>query len=683
MPEATRTCSKCGREIANTSPQGLCPRCLLGRGLLSEVEDDFHDGAQQIGDYDLIEPIARGGMGIVYRARQRTLNRTVALKLISGGELAGDDFVERFRIEAEAAASLDHPNIVPIYEVGEDDGRHFFSMKLVEGGNLADQLSRQDCASAAKLISKLARAVHYAHQRGILHRDIKPNNVLLDTNCEPLLTDFGLAKLVERETQITRTLAVLGTPSYISPEQASGNVSQLTTGADVYGLGAVLYELLTGAPPFAGGTTMATIRQVLEKEPERPSRRNAAVDRDLETICLKCLEKEPARRYSSAEALAEDLERWSRHEPINARPVTAIERTAKWIRRHPAYSTMIAVIALALATVIAVLNISRTRVTAALDISEKQKAQIKQQQNELSARRRATVKQLSRALFLQGVQHAEANQTGPALAYWAHALRLDTNNSAAASRIFHTLARRLFAQPVFPPMEHEDFANSARFSPDGSRLAVASRGNKSQAWLRDAKTGRLLHAWPLGMPGALVRFTADGKRFGTAAGILGHGGGVVRVWDAFLGQPVGPEIKLPIDGASEILFSPNGDSLAVLSRNSVFVFDGDGSNQRFVLGGDATGLLFDAIWSLDSKMLLVGAHDAIRWFDAKTGSLLQKRNTSAPVYEMAASPDHRFIAFSYYDFVSVEETESGKVLANFRDVPSLKNLSFSSDGGTS
>src|SRR6185369_2161924 len=214
-------------------------------------------------------------MGIVFKARQTQINRVVALKVMAAGQFASPDFLERFRIEAEAVASLDDPHIVPIYEVGECEGQPFFSMRFVEGGSLAQRISKGKIPlsnrEVVELLSKLARAVPHAHQRGILHRDIKPGNILLDAKGEPHLTDFGLAKLVAKDSTLTRTMAMLGTPSYMSPEQARGEAKQLTTAVDVYGLGAVFYELLTGRPPFAGGTTMETVRQVLEKEPRRPS----------------------------------------------------------------------------------------------------------------------------------------------------------------------------------------------------------------------------------------------------------------------------------------------------------------------------------------------------------------------------------------------------------------------------
>ena len=348
---------------------------------------------ESIGDgtYELLEEIARGGMGIVYRARQTRLNRVVALKAIAAGQFASPDFVERFRVEAETVARLDHPNIVPIYEVGEWEGQPFFSMKFVEGGSLSQRISNLKSGisnrEAAELLVKLARAVHYAHQRGILHRDIKPGNVLLDAQGEPHLTDFGLAKLVEKDSTLTRTMAMMGTPSYMSPEQARGDAKQLTTAVDVYGLGAIFYELLTGRPPFAGGTTMETVRQVLDKEPARPSSIKPGMNRDLETISLKCLAKEPSRRYESAEALAADLERWLRHEPIVARPVAGLERFAKWVRRRPLAA------ALSTITLIAVAASVATLIRANINIRAAQSREVKLRQvaenQEAIARQRA------------------------------------------------------------------------------------------------------------------------------------------------------------------------------------------------------------------------------------------------------------------------------------------------------
>jgi serine/threonine protein kinase/tetratricopeptide (TPR) repeat protein len=302
---------------------------------------------RDFGDYELLEEIGRGGQGVVYRARQKSLNRTVALKVIGLGRWATEAHLKRFRREAEAAARLDHPCIVPIHEVGERDGFCYFSMNLVEGeqldevvGSVTADSSCGECEPlplrrAVELVAKLARAVHYAHEHGILHRDIKPGNILLDANGEPHLTDFGLARLMEGDSTITGTREVLGTPSYIAPEQAVGETRPLTGATDVYGLGTVLYQLLTGRPPFVGGTTYETVRLVLETNPQRPRLWNSKIDRELETICLKCLEKDPQLRYHSALALAEDLEHWLRREPIEAKRAGFVAHRRKWVQRNP------------------------------------------------------------------------------------------------------------------------------------------------------------------------------------------------------------------------------------------------------------------------------------------------------------------------------------------------------------
>src|SRR5436189_5403141 len=361
MTTVARLCPRCGVEIPADAPEGGCPGCLLenGLGLLGNEEEAapnlkrtqhvttmerFVEILGELGDYELLEEIGRGGQGVGDRDHQKSLNRTVALKVIGLGQWASKAHLKRFRREAEAAASLDHPSIVPIYEVGEREGACYFSMKFVEGGQLDEVVKRAPMSirQAAELIAKVARTVHYAHEHGILHRDIKPGNILLDGKGEPHLTDFGLARLVETESTMTRTLDVLGTPSYMAPEQAMGNNAAVSSVTDIYGLGAVLYQLLTGQPPFAGGATYETIKLLLDTEPRLPRLLNPKIDRDLSTICLKCLEKDPKRRYSSALALAEDLERWLRHEPIQARHTGVFARGGKWVRRNPTSALLVA-----------------------------------------------------------------------------------------------------------------------------------------------------------------------------------------------------------------------------------------------------------------------------------------------------------------------------------------------------
>ncbi len=296
--------------------------------------------------YELVDEIARGGMGVVYRARQASPARTVALKMILDSALATEEDVARFQAEAEAAAGIDHPNIVPIYEVGERDGRHFFTMKLIEGGSLGGRLrggTPMDLREGVRLIAAVARAVHFAHQRGILHRDLKPANILLDDQGRPYVTDFGLAKRVG-EKGLTISGTILGTPSYMAPEQVRAERG-LTVAADVYGVGAILYEVLTGLPPFLAVNPLDILQQVLEREPVRPRTHNPRIDRDLETVVLRCLEKDPARRYPSAEALADDLERWLSGETIRARAATVTEVAVKWVRRRPAIAALLFVAA--------------------------------------------------------------------------------------------------------------------------------------------------------------------------------------------------------------------------------------------------------------------------------------------------------------------------------------------------
>src|SRR6201981_2474774 len=360
-PANARVCGKCGNTIFDTAPQGLCSVCLFDTGLSILMESVEGPNAKDFGadndspsadaaelfsasdDYELLEEIGRGGQGVVYRARQKSLNRTVAIKVIGISNGRTKAHLKRFRLEAEAAAKLNHPFVVPIHEIGQRNGRCYFSMGLVEGGRL-DQIAKREPMSprqATEVIAKLARTVHYAHQHGIIHRDIKPGNILLDTKGEPHLTDFGVARLLETENDATCTIEVSGTPSYMAPEQAHATNRHVSTATDVYGLGAVLYQLLAGQPPFTGGTPFETVRLLLETEPRQPRLLNPKVDRALSTICLKCLEKDPKRRYSSALALAEDLERWLRHEPIRARRTGILARGRKWIRRKPAAAALV------------------------------------------------------------------------------------------------------------------------------------------------------------------------------------------------------------------------------------------------------------------------------------------------------------------------------------------------------
>lgn len=352
MPERTHTqnqapdtCPRCGSPL---SRRGACPACVLTDCLRHKDEEPIPDATplfERIGDYDVIEKIARGGMGMVFKARQRTLNRVVAIKMLVGGRLADIESVERFRAEAAAIARLRHPGIVAIHETGRHEGHHWFSMDFIDGPSLAELLKDGplDPRTAVEYLREVATAVDHAHQHGVLHRDLKPSNILLDPEGRPHVTDFGLTREAGGDSEFTATGEIIGTPGYLPPEQAAGKRDAFAPACDVYGLGATLYHLLTGRPPFQAATLAAVFKQVLHDEPDRPSKLNPRVNAELETICLKCLEKEPVRRYPTARELADDLGRWLRHEPVLARPGNVFQRLTKWARRHPALAFAYAV----------------------------------------------------------------------------------------------------------------------------------------------------------------------------------------------------------------------------------------------------------------------------------------------------------------------------------------------------
>src|SRR5437763_665501 len=364
-------CARCGS--TSRVGRGLCLKCLLSAGIngngngkhsameptLDDLLRDIHgqDGDWLLGNYQILEEIGRGGMGVIYRARQRHSRRIVAIKRILSYHADSQDTLMRFRREAQAAANLDHPNILPIYEVSEShDGLPFFSMKFAGGGSLLDAAPalRSEPRRAIALTAKVARAVQYAHEQGILHRDLKPGNILLDGRGEPMVSDFGLAKWLEPTGRLTRTPSIFGTPGYIAPEQVNGSAGNLTAAADVYSLGAVLFDVLAGRPPFTGEHALKTIQQAAEKPAPKLRSLQPSVDRDVEIICAKCLERDPLARYGSAGELAEDLERWLNGHSIVARPVSPLVRVWQWSRRNPTAAGM-AVVLLGLTTAVGLL----------------------------------------------------------------------------------------------------------------------------------------------------------------------------------------------------------------------------------------------------------------------------------------------------------------------------------------
>ncbi|MCI0538664.1 MAG: serine/threonine protein kinase [Verrucomicrobiales bacterium] len=359
---ARLTCPKCGNLLPADAPRGICPDCLLGLLATDPTTDELfrartqntetterRDAGKRFGDYELLEEIDRGGMGVVYKARQLSLNRIVAVKLILAGQFAGKQVAQRFRGEAAAAAVLQHPNIVAVHDIGVQDGQHFFSMDYVQGQNLAQLVGNRPLApaKAAHYVKLIAEAIHYAHGQGILHRDLKPSNVLIDAvTDQPRMTDFGIAKrlanseLGTQNSELTLTGHVLGSPNFMPPEQAGGGRGKVGRQSDVYALGGILYHLLTARAPFQADSLEAIVTQVLHSQPVAPLLLNPSVPLDLETVCLKCLEKEPSRRYPTAEALADELGRFLRGEPTLARPLGPLAQLGRWIRRKPALAAL-------------------------------------------------------------------------------------------------------------------------------------------------------------------------------------------------------------------------------------------------------------------------------------------------------------------------------------------------------
>jgi WD40 repeat protein/tRNA A-37 threonylcarbamoyl transferase component Bud32 len=656
MPEPAH-CDQCGAPLTD----GLgsrCPRCLLRLALGEVAEEGLPVGAGArygtptlgvFGDYELLEEVAHGGMGVVFKARQRSLGRFVAVKMIRAGRLASADEVQRFRSEAEAAAQLQHPNIVAIHEVGEQDGQHFFSMDFVEGCSLAKRVLDGPLppVKAARYVKTLAEAVHYAHRHGVLHRDLKPSNVLIDAQDEPRITDFGLAKRLERSDDLTPGDHPLGTPGYMSPEQAAGQVRGITTAADVYGLGAILYDLLTGRPPFVAESPLATMQRVLEGDPPRPGVLCPHLDRDLETICLKCLEKTPARRYASAAALAEEIDHWLRHEPIQARPGGLWRHAAKWARRRPAVTVLLAALLGGAVLFVAELTASRVRVQAAL------------------ARMRIHV-----------AEDYFRDQPSIALAYLARVLRDDPGNAVAAERLLSALSQRQFLLPRTPALRHAAAVKVARFSPDGRWVVTASDDGTAQVW--DAVTGApasppLRHGGPV----RWAEFSPDGAWVATASA-----DGSARLWDARTGTPRSSPLR-HTNGVNATRFSPDGRWLATA---------GDDHTARLwaVADGAPKGLplahqerVFAVQFSPDGRTLLTAAGDSSAGlWEVATGERRARLAHANWVCAAEFSPDGRRVVTGSFDrTVRVWDAQSGApVTPPLHHRAALRSVQFSPDG---
>ncbi len=629
---ALRVCPECNRELPFGAPADLCPNCLLQLGVAAAPRDCPGDPKnpqdsrtpfnRSFGDYELIEELARGGMGAVFRARQISLNRTVAIKLLHGGVFATPNHVKRFKLEAEAVARLDHPNIVPIYEVGEHDGQPYFSMRLVEGGTLLDAVKRQrlDSRATAELMATVARAVHFAHQRGILHRDLKPTNILLDAEGRPHVTDFGLAKLLESESDLTLTLAVLGTPAYMSPEQAAGQTRDLTTAGDIYSLGAVLYELLSGRPPFTGTTTTAVLRQVVETDPTSPRKHNAAVDADLETICLKCLAKDPARRYGSAAELADELERWRAGRPILARPTSATERFGRWARRNPVLAAVSSALVFSLALGAVMLTVAYRQAETALHAS-------------LITQVRAQ---------LAGKQVGQRFEAMQALRQAAQiAKTLDVRNEAAAA-LARPDARLLSRWPVLGATVKVTFSSDLETYVVGHPTGCEFRRSRDQSLVRffPHQDQRKVHR---DLTLRNVVFSRDDRRF-----VAQFSDQYADVWDL---EGEAPLLTLHIGAADggdsfstpNVEFTPDGTEIICYTKKDGLFVHSLVDGRRRTLENPTGGVTMLRLDPSGTRLVAV-CSNTVELLDFKAGKRLWSAPVVQPVPWAAWSPDGRLIA---------------------------------------
>ena len=565
-------------------------------------------------DYELIAEIARGGMGIVYRARQLSLGRMVAVKMILAGQLATPESVRRFQFEAEAGAKLDHPGIVPIYEVGEANAQHYFSMKLIDGPNLAHSIASFQPAAdmrptelrgrqrkIARLMIDVAHAIAYAHEHGVMHRDLKPTNILLDQEGKPHLTDFGLAKLTGTDDQTTRTATVLGSPAYMAPEQAMGDSANVTTSVDIYGIGAVLYELLTGRPPFAGKTAFETLEAVVKAEPVPPRSANPRLDQDLQTIALKCLEKDPAARYASAKDVSSELTRFLEGRPILARPVNSLVRVQRWCRRKPAISSLLA--ALMLVTLVGFVGIISQWQTA---IMERTRANINAAQatRERDAARRQTYRS-SIALAASALQLHQMDTAGAALQNapteyrnweWNYfSSKIDVPSKLCASRL-------------------QGAPSALWFSPDGGQLAC-TRGDEFEGsthtnTIWDTESGKTileLDAESILSPDLRRMATSDGES--------------VVITNRATGDQVEFDHQQPLNHL--VGFSQSGNILVTRSKAGMYAWETKNGQKKFEFLGSLDAYYGPRILEFGERHYLYQGGREMPGFDTQTNSPLE------------------------------------------------------------
>ena len=713
MPD-TKNCAECGAPLPAYWPKGLCPQCALdgaldmshgesqvlqpeeiaaAAGLLPPPPNGESAPLGTFGEYDLLEEIARGGMGIVYKARHRSLNRIVAIKMILAGSLAGREFVQRFRTEASAAAILQHQNIVAIHDVGVHQGQHYFSMDYVEGQTLAQLVGQQPLPAnrAARYVELIAAAIHYAHERGILHRDLKPSNVLIDSNDQPRITDFGLAKRLDGESSLTLSGQVLGSPNFMPPEQAGGKGGNVGRPSDVYALGGILYYLLTARAPFHAESLEHIIAQVLHAEPVPPRLLNPSIPRDLETITLKCLEKEPSRRYQTAKELADELGRVLRHEPIQARPVNTPEKLWRWCRRKPALASSLGLAGAALLVGFATTSWQWHRAEQQqlatqhqLYVANMNLAQAAWEQNNVTLVRqllKETATSPERGFewyYWQRQLHLELKtlrgHTGSvlAVAYSPDGQRIVTGSADHTARVWDAAN----GKGILTLRGHDGPVSSVAFSSNGRRIVTGSWDKTAKVW--DSTNGtRLLTLSGHTNRVFSVAISPDGQSI-----VTGSVDQTAKVWDANSGNEIFP-LNGHTDGVWAVAFSPDGQRIVTASWDGtarVWATTNGSELAKFTKHGDS---VVSVAFSPDSQRIVTGGRDnTARVWDAANGrELFSLEGHSAPVVSVTFSPDGRRIATAGNDQTARVWDAGGRKewLAIKRHGSRISSVAFSPD----
>lgn len=595
-----------------------------------------------LGDYELLEEIARGGMGVVYKARQTSLSRIVAVKMILTGQFASEQEAKRFQTEAEAAANLKHRHIVAVYEVGEYEGQSYFSMDYIEGKNLAEFVREHPLPprTAARYVHQIAEAIHFAHQQGTLHRDLKPSNVLIDANDEVKITDFGLATQVEADSGLTQTGQILGTPSYMPPEQAQGKRLLIGPASDVYSLGAILYELLTGRPPFKADNTLETLRQVIETEPISPRLLNPAVPKDLETICLKCLEKEPHKRILTGELLAEELERFLNGEPILSRPISRVERVWRACKRNPAVASLIATVLLVL--VVGVVTTTTFAVLAKQEANKNSRLTAIEKASRKKAEQAEKIASKQRDLASDNAERAERLLYGSQIRLAQ--LNWEQGNAEAANHYLTQCRRNLrgweyhylrsaFSSGFSTYRGHEKAVRCVAFSSDGKFVASGSDDKTIKIW--GLHLGRATHTFR-GHTDLIrdVTFNPNGTLLVSCSD-----DSTIKIWSIETGMEI-----TSLSGHRGRIFnvdcSPDGKRLVSCADDGTLkIWDIERGKEERTLKGHA-GRVYCVRFSRDGKKLASGSRDqTIKIWNAENGNIiLTLRGLRTAVTGLAFSP---------------------------------------------